>query len=301
VRSVGLRAVAFTAALIIIARPACVLVSTIGSGLTRGEKLFLCCMAPRGIVAASVSAVFALRLGGQDGADRLVPATFTVIIGTVIVYGLLARRIARRLGLASRVKGFLIAGANPLARAIAKALHEESLPVLLVDTSPDQIAQARLAGLPIFYGSILSELIAERNEWGDIGRLIALTPNSEVNALAALQYARTFGRDEVFQLASHQPNPTRDQAVHPELQGRVLFAADATFDQLAQRLQRGAKIKRTLITPEFSYAQFQQVNGPRATPLFVIDAARECHPVVEGQETSPRPGDALISLVDSEA
>ena len=301
VRSVGPRGILFTVALILVARPACVLVSTIGSGLTRKEKFFLCCMAPRGVVAASVSAVFALRLAGQGGADRLVPATFTVIIGTVIVYGLLARPIARMLGLASAVKGFLIAGANPVARAIGKALHDESLPVLLVDTSREQIGQARLAGLPVFYGSILSELLLERNELASVGRLLALTPNNEVNALADLQFARVFGRDEVFQLASHQPSPTRDQAIHPELLGRVLFATDATFDQIAHRLDRGAKIKRTPLTPEFSYAQFQQMHGPRALPLFVLSAAGDLHPLTSDQQTTPRPGETLISLVDPDA
>jgi NhaP-type Na+/H+ or K+/H+ antiporter len=298
VHSVGLRAILFTVALILIARPACVMVSTMRSGLTRKEKLFLCCMAPRGIVAASVSAVFALRLGDQAGADRLVPATFTVIIGTVVVYGLLARPLARALGLASAVKGFLIAGANPVARAIGKALQAESMPVLMVDTSREQISQARLDGLPVFYGSVLSELVVERNELGGIGRLLALTPNSEVNALATLQFARVFGRDEVFQLASHQPNPARAQAVHPELLGRVLFAADATFDAVERRVERGAKIKRTLITPEFSFARFQQMHGSKALPLFILDTTGELHPFTADQETAPRSGATLLSLVE---
>jgi NhaP-type Na+/H+ or K+/H+ antiporter/Trk K+ transport system NAD-binding subunit len=301
VRSIGSKRLLFTASLIVVARPACVLVSTLKSGLTRKEKLFLCCMAPRGIVAASVSSVFALRLADQPGAERFVPATFTVIIGTVIVYGLIARPVARVLGLASAVKGFLVAGANPVARAIAKALHDESMPVLVVDTSREQIGQARLAGLPVFYGSILSELLLERDELANVGRLLALTPNNEVNALAGLQFGRLFGREEVFQLASKQPAPTRDQAIHPELLGRVLFAPDATYEQIARRLEQGAKIKRTPLTPEFSYAQFQQRYANKALPLFVLGTTGDLHPITPDQQTAPRAGETVISLVDADA
>ncbi|HEX8199719.1 MAG TPA: cation:proton antiporter, partial [Isosphaeraceae bacterium] len=136
IASVGPRSVLFTLVLMLVARPAAVAVSTIGSGLSWGERAFLAAMAPRGIVAASVAAVFALRLraSGVEGADRLVPATFAVIVGTVGVYGLAATRVARRLGLSPSHPGFLIAGANPVARAIGEALRAEGLPLLLVDT-----------------------------------------------------------------------------------------------------------------------------------------------------------------------
>ena len=49
-----------------------------------------------------------------------------------------ARGVARRLGLATgKVSGFLVAGANPLARAVAKVLKDEGQPVVVVDHSHD--------------------------------------------------------------------------------------------------------------------------------------------------------------------
>jgi NhaP-type Na+/H+ or K+/H+ antiporter len=58
-------------------------------------------MDPRGIVAASTAATFAaplvaLKLGG---ADKLLPATFLVIMLTVLVYGLSAVPAVRALNL----------------------------------------------------------------------------------------------------------------------------------------------------------------------------------------------------------
>ena len=90
---------AFVAVVILIARPLSVMVSTSGCGLPMSERLFLSWLAPRGIVAAAVASVFALELGG---AKEFVSAAFLVIIGTVLVYGLTAGWVARRLGLSVR-------------------------------------------------------------------------------------------------------------------------------------------------------------------------------------------------------
>src|SRR3569623_1267588 len=64
-----------------------VLVSSFGSTLNWRERALLCWIAPRGIVAAAVSALFALRLEDMQFAEPglLVPLTFLVIIGTVVL------------------------------------------------------------------------------------------------------------------------------------------------------------------------------------------------------------------------
>ena len=143
--SLGWRAALFVAVLIVIARPLSVLLATFGTGLNWREKLFLSFMAPRGVVAAAVSSIFALRLAhaGIEGADRLVPTTFIVIIATVTLYGLASPLLARRLGLAkSGAAGFLIAGAHPVARMIAKELQDQGEIVAVVDTNRASLNQA---------------------------------------------------------------------------------------------------------------------------------------------------------------
>ena len=58
----GWRGAAFVIVLIVIARPLSVLACTVGSSITWPQRVFLMLMAPRGIVAASVASVFALRM-----------------------------------------------------------------------------------------------------------------------------------------------------------------------------------------------------------------------------------------------
>ena len=83
-----------------VARPLAVLASSVGGGLSWRERLLVGWIAPRGIVAAAVSALFALRLEqqGDASAQVLVPLVFALIIGTVVVQGATSATLARWLG-----------------------------------------------------------------------------------------------------------------------------------------------------------------------------------------------------------
>lgn len=298
------RAALFVLAMIFLVRPIAVALCTARSGLTWRERAFLASMAPRGIVAASVASVFALRLDntGYPGADYLVPVTFALIFGTVTFYGLSARWVARRLGLSRPNKlGFLIAGADELARPIAELLVKEGFEVLLADTSREHVRLARLAGLPAVDGSILGHEVAERVELTSIGRLLALTPNDEVNRLAVDQFARVFGRGECYRLPAAQRSKKAQQTEPSDGEhGRVLFAPDATHAALVERLARGAGIKRTGLTREFNFEQFRQLYGADAVPLFVLSKeSGAIRPFTVVDPPSPRPGQILIALAQA--
>jgi NhaP-type Na+/H+ or K+/H+ antiporter len=90
------------ACLVLVVRPLVALVATFRTDLTRNERIFVGSMDPRGIVAASTAATFSASLVtlGIGGANKLLPATFLVIVGTVTVYGLGAVPLVRALGLA---------------------------------------------------------------------------------------------------------------------------------------------------------------------------------------------------------
>lgn len=299
IRAAGLRGAGFTLVMVLVARPLSVLVSTVGSDLNWRERAFLSWMAPRGIVAAAVASVFALRLqrAGYEGADLLVPVAFTTIIGTVSIYGLTAGWLARRLGLSFPNTGFLIAGANPLARAIGSALRSERQGLLLVDSNNAMVRAARLAGLPVVLASVLSRYIQERIDLSGIGRLMALTPNEEANSLAAVQFTRLFGRDQIYQLANDVHENGRKQKVDPHLSGRILFGSSMTFQHLESLLDGGATVKRTPITAEFTYAHFCELYGNNAIPLFLVDETGQVSPVTTDVSLDPKAGQALISLV----
>jgi NhaP-type Na+/H+ or K+/H+ antiporter len=299
---VAVGGVLLVAVLVLVVRPLAAFISTIRSGLPRTERLFLAWMAPRGIVAAAVSSVFAIRLQaiGYAGAELLVPITFIVIIGTVAVYGLTAPLAAYRLGVADpNPQGVLLVGAHGWARALATLLQEKGFRVLLVDSNHENIAAARMAGLPTYAGSILAEYAITEMRLGGIGRLLALTPNDWVNTLAVQRFTNVFGRAECYQLPP-QGEPASKQTLHKHLHGRWLFAAGMTDAELERRFAAGDTIKATPLSDEFDFAAFQSLYGASAVALFVINDSGKLKVITADQTVAPRPGQTLISLVPAE-
>ena len=298
--------VAFLAVLILLVRPAAVFAATWGTALRREEKLFLSWLAPRGIVAAAVSSVFALRLeeAGYPGAQSLVTTTFFVIIGTVIVYGLSAGRVATRLGLAKAdPDGVLLLGGRPWVREIAKMLQNEGFAVMLVDNVRANVRAARLEGIPSFHASVFSEAILEQVELGGIGTLLALDANDDVNSLAALHFAPIFGRNHIFQLApDERSNSSVEDREHMRnedtchLRARTAFGRGVTHSLMTVRHASGWVLKKIKLSDEFDYEAFRKHYNDQVMPLFTLVGGKLS---VVNAETRPNfgSGTTLIALV----
>ncbi len=245
-RDVALPALAFLALLIFVARPLSVIASTLRSSLSWRERLFLMSMAPRGIVAAAVSAIFAIRLEEENvpGADKIAPVVFLVIIGTIVIYGFAAGPIARRLGLAeAHANGVLIVGAHPMARGLATTLAEIKVSTLLVDTDPYNVTRAVALGLRARRLSVLTDEATHGLDLRGIGRILSLTPNDEVNALATTRFARIFGRRETFQLAPSKKRQIGNSQLPQELLGRVVGMEGLSYEQVDEKVRLGWRVR----------------------------------------------------------
>ena len=295
----GWSSVVFLVLLIVVVRPATVLLSTFGSGLTWKDKTFLAWMAPRGIVAAATSSLFAIRLDelGYAGANTVAPVVFLVIVGTVAFYGLTAGPVARRLGISGGPpQGVLIVGAHRWARQVAESVQAAGVEVLLVDNNRAHVRAARLAGLTAVQRNVLAETLPDELNLEGIGRLLALTPNDEVNSLAALHFGELWGAREVYQLPP-EPEEERDKEVPPSLRGRFLFGKEQSFDGISRRFRRGAVVKATGLTDEFRFESFREHYGESAVVLFVVDGKRLLISTVQ-EPVKPKAGQTVVALVD---
>ncbi|MBX3010972.1 MAG: sodium:proton antiporter [Caldilineaceae bacterium] len=291
------RAFLLLAIIMFVLRPVGVLLSALGSSLSVKERAFLSWVAPRGIVAAAISSLFAFRLVDLGYADARIlgPLVFLVIVGTVLLQGSTAKAIARRLGVSeAEPQGFLLMGAAPFARVLAKALQEEGFVVRLVDSNYQQVMQARVNGLQVRQGNILSDYIDENLELGGIGYFLALTSNDEANALACHHFAETFGSSNVYQLqpsASAKGTTSAMQAT----EGRILFGPDFTYRVLEEYVENGAAVRRTKLTDKFSLANFRQQSLPARVPLLAIQN-RQANLVSRDQPLQPTNGATILSL-----
>jgi len=302
IAGLGWASVAFVAFLLLLVRPAAVFAATLGSGLSRQEKLFLAWLAPRGIVAAAVSSIFALRLteAGHPGADTLVAVTFLVIIVTVAVYGLTAAPLAARLGLAkANPDGVLFLGGRFWVRRIARFLQQEGFPVMIVDNSRQNVLAARMEGVPATFASVFSDPVLDQVELGGLGKLLAVTSNDDSNSLVGLHFARLFGRDQVFQLAPEEKAANGDAGRH--LRGRTLFGEDVTHSLLTQRFIGDWTLKKTRLRKEFGYQDFLARYRDGAIPLFLITDAKRLLVFSPDSPPTPQPGQTLVCLVRPEA
>lgn len=288
-----------------IARPLNVLLCTAGSSLSWRERALLSWIAPRGIVAAAVSAIFAIRLdeAGHEGALLLVPLTFAVIIGTVVLQSATARPLARLLKVAEPApSGFLIVGANGPARTLGKALQQLGSRVLLTDSSWENIRAARMEGLPTYFGNPASQHADAHLDLVGLGHLLALSPSGEMNTLALMRFRHDFGHQRMFGLVSGQESRRSDKhRTSLEHRSNQLGSETLTYGKLASQLSQGSEIYSTTLTEGFGWDDYRALHGDRASLLFVRDESEWVHVVTPDSTLKPAPGWTLLALIQPEA
>ncbi|WP_028630301.1 MULTISPECIES: sodium:proton antiporter [Pseudomonas] len=288
-----------------VARPLNVAVSTLGSSLNWRERALLAWIAPRGIVAAAVSAIFSLRLmeAGHEQAQLLVPLTFLVIIGTVVLQSATSRPLARLLNVAEPApSGFLIIGANPVAREVGKALQNLDIRVLLTDSSWENIRAARMENLPTYFGNPTSQHAEAHLDLVGLGHLLALSPSSELNALACMHFRHDFSAQRRFTLPSGNESRRSDKhRTSDTVRGRPLGNQALTYPQFASYLSKGADVRTTTLTATFGWSEYQALHGDRATLLLALDPRGWTHLAGQPLDFTPEKDWTLVSLIETEA
>ena len=257
-------------------------------------------IAPRGIVAAAITALFAIKLEtlGYQNAPQLVPLTFMVIIGTVVLQSATARPIARFLKVAEpEPKGFLIVGANLVARKIAKALNEEGFRVLLTDQNWSSVSTAKMLGLNAYWGNPVSEHAERHLDLLGIGHLLAISPHIELNALAAHYFRLEFEPQHIYTIRNEQAEDGKTIEKNAfKFGGRYLFNTSITYQDLEKLLDQGNVIKKTLLTDEFSFEDYTQKHRNRRLPLFAMDENDSIYVFTPDEELKPREGWSILAL-----
>jgi len=136
-----LPALALVAIYILIARPLVGFITTQGLGFNLSQRIFIGAMAPRGIVAAATSSLFAITLSKMGvNFPQLFPVVFTVILGTVVIYGLSGPILSRKLNLSMPDRNaVLLVGDQPWVSELAEALNHAGVGVMHISSQADYI------------------------------------------------------------------------------------------------------------------------------------------------------------------
>ncbi|MGW1225228.1 cation:proton antiporter [Streptomyces sp. NPDC001478] len=293
-RHVVLPSLALVAVLVLVTRPLVAQLATLGTDMPRGERWFIGWMAPRGIVAAATASTFSGELidKGVGGAQRILPATFVVIVATVMLYGLTAFPVARRLGVLRPARSRpLVVGGAPWVVDLACALRAAGLDVLMWAGAAAERARIEQAGLTLAPGGLLASATGAGAELEGISGVLLLTGEDDFNALAAMTLRESVD-GPVHRLLA--PAPGRG-VIAPYTGGEALFGGGLSGPELARGYAAGARVsvRPSGALPDGHRLLFVVRPDGRLLPVTdagTPDVGADDQVVVLGPPTAVRPG-----------
>ncbi|GAB6860703.1 cation:proton antiporter [Haloplanus litoreus] len=233
--ALGVGGLIVAALVALVIRPLLVFISTQGDRFTRGERLFMSFVGPRGIIPASVATLFAVEFRAQgmpEAASMLVGTVFLVIFLTVALEAGFARQIAEFLDvIPMRV---IIIGAGNVGRTLARRLEGRGENVVLIERDVNTVEKARNEGLTVHHGDGTDTEVL-RSAGAENAKIVATTTgDDDVNLLVAQLADSKFSPETILARVN---NPDNVDAFE-DLGVRAISSTEATamaFDDYIER------------------------------------------------------------------
>ncbi len=257
------------AVVVFLIRPLGVFLSTQGSDLKLNERLFIGWVGPRGIVAAGIASLFGskLLLKGEPGAEYITPLVFMIVLGTVLLNATTARFFAKIIGVfLKKSEGVLIIGASKVSLLIANYLKQNNRHVVLIDNNQSNIEKAQELGIEAIVSNIYADSLTDNIELNDMGYLMALTGNSDINKFAIDKFQKQFGENGAFRLVD--VNEMKNPENSPE---EALFTQTDDFIKLTDVARKYPSINEIELENKEHYHKLIEItkNDNDIIPLFI--------------------------------
>ena len=265
------------AIVVFVIRPIGVFLSTRHSSLELNEKIFISWVGPRGIVAAGIASLFGLKLAknGVPDAEYITPLVFMIVLGTVILNATTARFVSRKLGVfLKKTNGILIFGASKASRLVGNYLQKNGRRVVLFDNNQNNIDQAHELGLEAINSNIFSDNLGDNIELNDMGYIIAMTGNSDINQFAIDSFGAEFGVNGAFRLIS--PEELNDPNLKPK---QSIFLQTDDFISLTKTTRKYPAVHEIDIIDKEHYESLMLLGGKDddIIPMFLKDESDVLH------------------------
>lgn len=265
------------AIVVFVLRPLGVFLSTSSSTLKLNEKLFISWVGPRGIVAAGIASLFGLKLAkdGVAGAEYITPLVFMIVLGTVLLNATTARLFAKLVGVfLTKSDGILIVGASRISRLLGHYLETNGRHVVLIDSNQSNIKKAQDLGLEALSTNIYSDNLMDNIELNDVGYLMAMTGNSEINRYAISKFSKQFGENGSFRLVTSEE--MKDPNTNPK---EGLFSNTDDYNSLASVTNNYPSIQEIDLEDKAHYESLIKITSKDKdiVPLFIKDSTGELH------------------------
>ncbi|WP_174612729.1 cation:proton antiporter [Virgibacillus ihumii] len=277
-------------------RPLSIWLSTINTDITNQEKTLVGWIAPRGIVALTVSSYFAHVLldAGFTDANLVIPITLGLVFSTVVAHGFSIRWVAKKLGLAINSQpGVLFIESNPFSIGMAKAMKGLNIPVLLADSSQQQLETAQKTDIETYHGEILSELHDYELDLTKYGYMVAASRVNSYNALVCKSFVQEMGRNNIFSL--HNEDGEVLTEIIDKYDKRFLTKENISWGELNDHVERGFQFNTTELNQK-SFAQYVEERGDQSLILFILKPSGKLEFSTHEGQVKGKKGDTVVSL-----
>jgi len=187
-------------------------------------------MAPRGVVAAAITALFSLILKdkGVQGGEVLESLVYTIIILSVLIYGILATPLSHWLKVeGTGERSVLIIGGGQIGAELGRALGEDR-EVRFLDMNAEVVNTLQRSGYLAVRGNALDPLYMEIAHAEEVGAVIAMTGSSDHNLLIVQLAKDEFHVQDIY-VALQEDDETKHARMIHQLQAKRLFAKPYNF------------------------------------------------------------------------
>ena len=218
--------VIFSLVMIVLVRPIAVLLSTIGTEITKKERALVAMMAPRGIVVLTVAQFFGgLFLNDNiKMASYITPVTFGLVFITVVIYGFSFTPISKMLGLAStEPPGVILVGESEFSYHLGRQLQSHGIPVMVFNLFSNTSDKAEELGFEIFKGNLLSSSDRMYADLIRYNKCLLMTKSFIFNSLAFNELVPEFGLNNVNMMPVSFTDDQARNNLNGPLRNHILF------------------------------------------------------------------------------
>ena len=284
------------AIVVFIIRPLAVFASTLNSNLKLNEKLFISWVGPRGIVAAGIASLFGSKLlkQGVEGAEYITPLVFMIVLGTVLLNATTARLFSKIVGVFLHSSdAILIIGASDPSRLIASYLRDKEKRVVLIDANKNFIEQALDDNLEALNVNIYDDDLRDNIELNDVGYLLALTGNDDVNKYALTSFQNDFGEHGAYFIAS-----STEAKNATDIERQSFFTPNDDYINLSEAYREDPKIHEITLKTSDDYDRILNLLAleEKSIPLF-IENGKGIYLITEFEKEAFEKKDLVLSYL----
>lgn len=295
-----LKIILFVLSMLFIVRPLSIWLSTIGTDLNIREKTLIGWIAPRGIVALTVTGYFSNLLveEGHQDAELLLALTFALVIVTVIAHGFSIQPLAKKLGLAHDGKpGLVIVGSNPFSVALAKFLKDWDVPSLIVDYSGKNLENVINTDIETYQGENLYEVANYNLDLVIYKKMLLNTPIPLYNILVSNEFVSRFEHTSSICIINVLGDKVRSDFKELQKIG-VPRLGDyrATYLSLIRLVEDGYDFAATQITEELTEEEYYRLMDYRRINIFTMTESGDIEFFTTEHKPRISSGDYIVSL-----